>query len=267
MLTSKLAASIIGLFLIVLSAGTVLAEPITIAAGPSLKTPLQAILPMFEKEYGTTVEVVYGSPQRLRQDIEKGAAIDVFLPGAADEVEILHRKGLTLDGGPRVYAQTPLVLITSVTSPATAISFRDVLPAEAFRLAVADPKASALGRLTAGALFRLGPLYNKQLHLATLPHTEDILKAVRTGHADVGIVYRADAINGGQVRIIEELPHDTAVLFGAAMVWTSKEPSRATAKEFMDFLTSMRIQKLLVHYGLDPVRSKPTTAVAKSIAD
>src|SRR5579884_1100992 len=108
------------------SAEPVPAETLTVAAGHSLKAAFQEILPMFEKEYGATVEVVYGPSQTLRREIEKGAPIDVFLPEAVDEVEKLHKKGLTVDGGPRIYAQTSLVLVTSVASQAIAISFHEV---------------------------------------------------------------------------------------------------------------------------------------------
>src|SRR5213594_3620209 len=121
------------------------AETLTIGAAHSLKAAFDRILPMFEKEYGATVRVVYGPSQTLRQQIEKGALIDVFLPEAAEEVEKLHEKGLTLNGGPRVYAQTSLVLVMSAASLATAISFHDGLPNRATRIAVADPKTSALG--------------------------------------------------------------------------------------------------------------------------
>src|SRR5689334_8201193 len=82
-------------------------------AAHSLKPAFQEIVPMFEKEYGAKVSVVYGPSHTLRRQIEKGAEIDVFLPEAVEEVERLHKKGLTLNGGPRIYAQTSLVLVMS----------------------------------------------------------------------------------------------------------------------------------------------------------
>ena len=75
------------------------AETLTVGAAPSLKAAFQEIVPMFEKEYGATVHVVYGLSQAMRRQIEQGAPIDVFLPAAVEEVEKLHAKGLTLNGG------------------------------------------------------------------------------------------------------------------------------------------------------------------------
>ena len=125
----KLGLAVAAAWAFTLSIGTtqqVLATDLTIGAAYSLRPAFHEILPMFEREYGATVEVQYGPSQSLRQQIERGAPIDVFLPAAANEVEKLDRKGLTLNGGPKIYAQTSLVLVMSSTSRATPISVSDV---------------------------------------------------------------------------------------------------------------------------------------------
>lgn len=68
------------------------AESLTIGAAYSLRPAFQEIVPLFEAEYGTTVQVVYGPSQTLRRDIEQGAAIDVFLPAAAEEIETAEER-------------------------------------------------------------------------------------------------------------------------------------------------------------------------------
>lgn len=231
------------------------AETLTIGAAPSLKAAFQGIVPMFEKEYGATVRVVYGPSQTLRRQIEQGAPIDVFLPASVEEIEKLHKKGLTLNGGPRVYAQTSLVLVMAASSPALSVSFHDVLRDRGLRIAVGDPKVSALGEITARALTRLDPAYKHRLHLLYGQHSADIVNLVHSGEADVGIIYRVDAITSGHVRIIDELPAgaSTSVQFGEAVVWTCRKASLRIAQEFLDFIMSPRIRKLLIQYGFDPV--------------
>lgn len=233
------------------------AEALTIGAAHSLKVPFDEILPMFEREYGTTVRVVYGPSKTLQRQIEKGDPIDVFLSEGVEEVEKLQKKGLTLNGGPRVYAQTSLVLVMSTTSPATSISFRDVLPNRETRIALGDPKSSALGEITARALTKLDPVYKNRSRLLHAQHSDEIVNLVHGGEADVGIVYRVDAINSGQVRIIDETPAGThtPVQFGHAVVWTCRNASLGVAEEFFDFIMSPRIQKLLLKYGFDSVPS------------
>jgi molybdate transport system substrate-binding protein len=240
---------------IVATGECVQAGDLIIGAAPSLKAAFQEIIPMFETEYGATVRVVYGPSQTIRRQIEKGTAIDVFLPAAVEEVEKLHKKGMTLNGGPRIYARTSLVLVMSANSLATPVSFRDVLTNRATRIALGDPQTSALGEITARALTKLDPVYSSRFHLLHAQHSEDIVNLVHTGKAEVGIVYRVDAVNSWQLRIIDETPAGTytAVQFGEAIVWTCRKESRSVAEEFVDFMASPRIQKLLLKYGFDPV--------------
>jgi len=244
------------------------AETLTIGAAHSLKAPFQEILPMFEKEYGATVRVVYGPSKTLGRQIEKGAPIDVFLSEGVEEVEKLQKKGLTLNGGLQIYAQTSLVLVMSTASPATSISFRDALPNRATRIALGDPKTSSLGDITARALTRLDPAYKSRFHLLHAQHSDDVVNLVRTGEADVGIVYRVDAINSGHVRIIDEAPAGThtPVQFGHAVVWTCRNASLGVAEEFFDFIMSPRIQKLLLKYGFDSMPSNGSRAGVGSSA-
>ncbi len=250
-------AIVSGLASAVATAGYAQADPLTIGAPPSLRTTLDEILPMFEREYGATVHVVYSPSKTLAQQIEKGAPIDVFLAAGIEEVEQLHKKGLTLNGGPRVYAQTSLVLVMAVDSLATLVSFHDALPNRTTRIALGDPQTSSLGVITALALTKLNPTYKIRSHILYAPHSEDIMNLIHTGKADVGLVYRVDAINGGQVRISDEAPIGTyvPVQFGQAVVWTCRDTSRGVAKEFSDFMMSPRIQKLLLKYGFDSVPS------------
>jgi molybdate transport system substrate-binding protein len=254
----SMAMTIIGGLLGVVASGEpVQAEDLTIGAVHSLKGAFGEILPMFEKEYGTTVRVVYGPSQTLRRQIEKGAPIDVFL-SAAEEIEKLQKKGLTLNGGLRTYAQTSLVLVMSATSHAIQVSFHDVLLNRGTRIALGDLETSAVGVITARALRKLDPAYRNHFRLFHAQHNQEIVNLVYTGEADVGIVYRVDAIhNSGQVRIIDETPTGTymPVQFGQAVVWTCRDEARHVAEEFFDFIASPRIQKLLLKYGFDPVPS------------
>ncbi len=156
-----------------------------------------------------------------------------------------------------MYAQTSLVLVMSASSPALAVSFHDVLRDRGVRLAVGDPKASALGAITARTLAKLDSAYHDRFRLLRAQHSDEVVNLVQTGKADMGLVYRVDAINSGQVRIIDEAPGGThtPVQFGEAVVWTCRKASLAVAEEFLDFVMGPRIRKLLVQYGFDAVPS------------
>ena len=234
------------------------AKTLTIGAPPSMKAALQEIVPMFEGEYGAEVKVVYGASPALRRQIENGAPIDVFLAASFEDVKRLHDKKMTLYGGPRTYAKTSLVLVMSSTSYAMGVSFSEALPNKGIRIALGDPDNSSLGKITDQALANHNPVYKnrknrrKVLHAE---HAEHIVKLIHNGKVDMGIVYRVDAINNGEVLIIDENPAGmhVPIQLGQAVVSTCRKESLPLAQNFFDFLLSPRIQRLLLKYGFDSV--------------
>lgn len=254
-----------GMLSIVVPERFVQAETLTVGAPPSLKAALKEIVPLFEEEYenkygddyDVTVKVVYGPSPTLRRQIESGAPIDVFLGASFEDVNTLHRKKMTLYGGPRSYAETSLVLVMSAKSYAMPVSFDEALPNRETRIALGHPHASSLGEITDQALTNLDPIYKKRGKFLHAKHAEDIVNLIHTGKVEMGIVYRADAINNGQVYIIDENPAGThvPVQLGQAIVSTCREASLPVAKDFFDFMLSARIQKLMLKYGFDPVSS------------
>jgi molybdate transport system substrate-binding protein len=242
------------------------AEPLIVGAPPSLRAAFDEIVPLFQQEYRAAVSMAYTPSKTLLKQIEKGAAIDVFVAAGIQEVEHLHAKGLTLNGPARMLAQTSLVLVMSSDSPATFVSFPDALADRATRIALGDPAMSYLGEVTAHALTKISPTY--KTHVLYAPHTEDILRLIRTGQADVGVVYRANVINHGDVRISDENPFgaEVQVEFGQAVVATCRASVRVVADQFSDFLTTPRVIKLLEKYGFDPPSSATGRTTGSSVS-
>ena len=163
-------------------------------------------------------------------------------------------------GGPRQYAQTSMVLVMSSASQATAVSFGEASNHGALRVAVVDPKVSSLGAISVKALKQMDPSAPHHARLVPVHHTDEVVRLVSGGEADVGVVYRADAINSGQVRIIDEVPAERSipVVFGQAVVSTCRKDSLQAAEQFLNFMMSPRIQKLLLKYGFDAISTKAT---------
>jgi molybdate transport system substrate-binding protein len=266
--TSKhVIAPLVGLLALLGTWWPVQAEFLTVGAPPSLRPALSEILPMFEREYDAPINIVYTPSKTLLRQIEKKAPIDMFLSAGIEEVEYLHKKGLTLNGPPRIFAQTSLVLVMSSDSPAALMSLRDALANRSIRIALGDPQTSSLGDVTARVLAKLSPGYKSRPNILYAAHSDDIMNLIRTGKADVGLVYRVDSINTGHVRISDEDPIGTFVpiQFGQAVASTCRASLRIVAGKFSDFLMTPRIQKLLAKYGFDstPLPVDPTSTERK----
>lgn len=260
-------AALVGLAAIVGMCEQLQAEPLTVGAPPSLRAAFDEIVPLFEQEYGAAVGIVYLPSKILLRQIERGAPIDVFVSAGVEEVEHLHKKGFTLNGAPRILARTSVVLAMSADSPAALVSLNDALNNHTTRIALGDPETSYLGDVTARVLSKVSPDYKKRTHILYAPHTEDILDLIRTGKADVGVVYRANVINTGEVVISDEIPFGRGVQiqFGQAVVSTCRASSRTEAEQFSDFLMTPRILRLLEKYGFQsPLLPMARTTGAKS---
>jgi molybdate transport system substrate-binding protein len=227
------------------------AEILRVGAPPSLRAAFEEIVPLFEHEYGVAVTTVYTPSKTLLREIEHGAAIDVLLSAGVEEIESLYKKGLTLNGPPQVFAQTSLVLVMSADSKETSLSLPEALSSHTTRIALGNPETSYLGQITARELSKHYPMYKRHSHLLYASHSEDILHIIQTGKADVGLVYRANLINTGYVRISDETPigSEVPIQFGEAVVSNCRASVRALAKQFSSFLMTPRIQFLLVKYG------------------
>ena len=229
-------------------------ETLTIAAANSLKDALRKVLPRFEADHpGINVRVIYGPSQSLRKQIEEGAPVDIFLPSLFDEIDQLETKGLIIQGTKRAFAGTSLVLITGVTLPAPVGTIHDLETVPVRRIAIGDPKTSSVGKVAAQFLkySKLEPKLKSQYVFGE--HSRAVLDLVAKGEAEVGVVYRTDAVSNDKVRILDTAPVEshTPVRYGVAAVWTAQNVSGAG--DFIEFLLAPQTQALFQEYGFDRV--------------
>jgi molybdate transport system substrate-binding protein len=249
-----IALAVLGLALSLCIPGVAKAQQqtFTIAAANSVKDALRKILPLFEAEHPEiSVRVIYGPSQTLRKQIQEGAPVDVFLPSLFEEIDQLEQKGLIIEGTKRVYAGTSLVLITGTTLPAPIRSIEDLHTVPVRRIAIGDPKSSSVGKVAAQFLkySKLEPALKSQYVFGE--HSRAVLDLVAKGEAEIGVVYRTDAIADSHVRILDTAPAEShnPVRYGVAAVWTAKNLSGAG--DFIQFILSPAIQAQLKQFGFD----------------
>ena len=229
-------------------------ETVTIAAANSLRDAFRKILPLFEAHNkDINVRVIYGPSQTLSKQIEEGAPIDVFLPSQVEEIDQLEKKGLVIQGTRRVYAGTSLVLIAGTELPAPIASVQDLRTTLIRYIAIGDPKTSSAGKVATQYLkySKLDSQLKSQVIFAE--HSRAVLDLVAKGEADLGVVYRTDAVGNKKIRILDDAPADshTPIHYGVAAVWTAKNISGAG--DFINFLGRPQVQTLLQDHGFDRI--------------
>ena len=186
-----------------------------------------------------------GGSNALVRQASLGAGADLLL--LADDVlarEQLQPKGYTLTA----LASNELVVVAPLslrgrTEPA--LRFPEALD-QAATLAVADAASAPLGSYTEQSLQGL----TLKATRVPMQDAQAVLSAVALGHADMGIVYRSDALAEDKVRVLCPVPGERhrPVLYVAAMA--AGAPPEAT--RLIVSLREGRGREILSRHGFLP---------------
>lgn len=227
-------------------------ETFTIAVANSLKDVFRKIVPLFEaRNRDVNMRVIFAQSKTLLKQIEEGAPVDVFIPSAYEDLDQLEQKKLIVQDTKQVYARTALVLITNAAFPATIGSIRDLETLPVRHIAIGDPATSVVGKDAVQFLKHqnLEPRLKSQYLYGE--HSRAVLDLVSKGEAELGLVYRTDAVPSKRVHIIDAAPAEShkPIIFGVAAPWTSENVFRV--RDFVAFLLSEPIQAELKKFGFD----------------
>ncbi|MCS6997223.1 MAG: molybdate ABC transporter substrate-binding protein [Casimicrobiaceae bacterium] len=238
----------------------------TIAAASDLKFALEEVIALFERETGQPLRVSYGSSGQFFSQILQGAPFHVFLSADESFVFRLADAGRTRDRG-RLYAYGRIGLFVGLRSPLKADgSLKDLAASlkdgRVRKFAIASPEHAPYGMRAREALQHVG-LW--QAILPRLVFGENVSQAaqfVTSGAAEGGIIAyslaRAPQLaQAGRFDLISEAWHQPL----AQRVVLLKDAPRA-AVEFYDFLTTPRVQAILMRYGFTPPQSSTLTPTA-----
>ena len=205
------------------------ADGVRVSAAVSLAEPLERVAEDFERDTGTEVELNLAGSSTLAAQILAGAPVDVFV--SADERQMDRVAAESL-----VVAETRVVLLSNrlaavvpagaAAAPRDAAALRD----PAFRrIAVGDPAGVPAGVYARSYLASLGLWDALAPRLVPTRSVRAALAVVEAGDADVGIVYRTDALSSDGVAVAFEVPagEGPAIAYPAAVLADAPNPAGA----------------------------------------
>lgn len=222
---------------------------LTIFAAASLAESFRALERAFEAEHpGVNVELNFAGSQLLATQLLEGANAQVF--ASADGPQ-LDRVGAELELlGRREFASNRLVIVVPAGS-----AIEDVfdLTEPGVRVVLAGESVPA-GRYARRALEQVRVDRVERNVVSNETDVREVVAKVRLGEADAGIVYATD-VRGDAALEARELPVGAEVRARyelAVIAENSREPLRASAMEFVDFVTSPAGQAILAERGFGP---------------
>lgn len=209
-------------------------EPLVVQCAASQRGPVAEIAAAFEAESGHRVEVRYGASETILANMSVTGQGDVFLP--ADESYIEAARELGLVGESRLVARMTAVLIVPAGNRMNVRVWDDVFVKQ-LRLAQANPKATAIGRLTRERLQGDGRW--QALHARTVVekgNVNDVANDVALGAVDAGIVWDVMGRMNPRLTVIP-LAELEVVKARVAIAIVRTSPRASLAEAFVRFLT------------------------------
>lgn len=198
----------------------------TISAASSLQLVLATLATSFEKSHpDVKVTLNFGSSGTLKQQIDEGAPVDLFLSADA-----------RLVSKPIVFAHNELVLIAPAKKQLKFDSLAVLLSSEVHSIAIGQPELVPAGNYARQFLQGQHVYESLVSKFILATSVRQVLSYVETGAVDAGFVYRTDARSSEKVRIDYVVPnewHEPIVYAGEV---TKQAKNKQDAEAFLDYV-------------------------------
>lgn len=220
---------------------------LTISAAASLKEAMTDIEKEFEKNSNVDLILNFGASGSLQQQIEQGAPCDVFISAGQKQMNALEDKSLLLEDTRKDLLKNSLVLIGPKDTSLDKLS--DIKDSTVKHIAMGDPSSVPAGKYADEVIENLSIKDDISSKLVFAKDVKEVLAWVASGNAEVGFVYKSDALVSDSVKIIENIDeqYHTPITYPIATIKSSKNPNEC--KSFIDFLFIENSQKTFKKYG------------------
>lgn len=227
------------------------ANELRVAVASNFLLPLKELSREFEKNTAHKVVVISASTGKLYAQIKQGAPFDILLAADSLRPELLEKEGIGVPGSRFTYAVGRLALWSADTELYLKNDLQ-VLNQKNFRyLAIANPKTAPYGKAAEQVLRKKGFWDQLQTKLVRGENISQTLQFLVTGNADIGFIALSQ-LKKNQLKFkgyswtVPSEWHDP-ILQQALLLKRAK--TNKAAKEFLKFLKSNRVQKILESYG------------------
>jgi len=236
---------IVPLFCLILLATPALAGEVKLFVAASLKEVVNELSDSFAKKHaGVKFVKNYGASGALAKQIENGAPSDLFISANLEWMDFLKNKKLADVATVGTFAYNTLVF---AGKPGRASSMNDLVRLE--KIAIGSPRSVPAGEYASEA-FKKGGL-EKQLgkKLVMAKDVRECLMYAERGEVDGAFVYRTDALQAKQARILFTVPQQLypRVTYPMALTVAGAKNSDATA--FLSYLLGDDAKSVLTKYG------------------
>ncbi|MFD0713180.1 molybdate ABC transporter substrate-binding protein [Paenibacillus sp. GCM10027626] len=224
-----------------------------VSAAVSLSDSLEEIKTVFEKKQPKVkIHFNFGASGALRQQIEQGAAVDLFLSADEKNMKLLVDQDLIDINRQSALLGNELVVVVPAESTNRIEHIQDLLRDSFKHVALGEPRIVPAGTYAEEAL-RFSQQWDALKDKAVFGNNvRQVLAYVETGNADAGFVYKTDALSSDKVKmayIVDQAAYSPILYY----VGTAKDTKHTKqAQAFYEFLLDTEAQSIFQKYGFRP---------------
>ncbi len=231
-----------------------------VLSGAGLMKPMNELIQQFQQRYGVKVVVDYGGSGEIFAKLKMGQG-DVFVPGSYYYAEQALKDNFIIPSTLVNITKHIPVIGVPVDNPANIHNLTDLLK-PGFKIAIGDPRACAIGKVTY-KIFKKNGLWDKfeekmkRGEVILAPTVNQLLLYLVTGQVKAAIIWEDLATWSqahGKVKIIEIPPSKNIIktIPAAVTVYAEKNGKLKIAEEFVKFISSSEGLKIWEKWGFKP---------------
>ncbi|MFB4320807.1 molybdate ABC transporter substrate-binding protein [Priestia sp. BR_2] len=223
---------------------------LTVSAAASMTDALKEIQEDYKtKNPNITLNFNFGASGALQQQIEQGAPADLFLSAAAKNMEALVDKQLIDANQQKNVLSNELVAVVSTDGQVPVASFADLSKSELKNIAIGIPESVPAGSYAKEALTKTNFWDSLQSKIVQGKDVRQVLQYVETGNADVGFVYKTDALTSDKVKVAFAVDPATYTPVEYPIGIVKETKHRKEAEDFYTYLQTQEALDVFVKYG------------------
>lgn len=218
-------------------------DRLIVSAASSLAGTFGEIATVYENEHpGVKIDLNIGGSQRLREQINEGAPVDVFASANMSAMDGVVESGAGV-GSPAVFALNSLVIGVPVGNPAGVSTLADFADASRLLGICAEQVPCGSYALEAFALAGVVPSID-----SLEPDAGALVLKLELGELDAGVVYRTDAERSDARFESFPIPAEHNVVARYPIVALTNRPH---VDDFIEFVLSDRGRAILEANGFE----------------
>jgi molybdate transport system substrate-binding protein len=233
------------LFCLLLLATPAFAGEVNLFVAASLKEVINELSDSYAKKHtGAKFVKNYGASGALVKQIENGAPSDIFISANLEWMDYLKNKKLADNSSIGNFTYNTLVF---AGTPGKASSMQDLIKLE--RIAIGSPKSVPAGEYATEAFKKAGIERQLEKKLVMAKDVRECLMYAERGEVDGAFVYRTDALQAKQAKILFTVPQELYPRVTYPMSLTVAGAKNKDAAAFFAFLHSDEAKSVLAKYG------------------